>query len=315
MCQDATGTSSSSAPCGAEGPVRVLFVVGMARSGSTLLTMLLNEVEGVFGLGEAHVYWDLEGSGRRCGCGRDLDRCPVWGELRRAHEEQGVDVAEMRRAFHDFVRPRPGSLLRRLWARHGRAGKARAALYAETMAATYRWLSERSGAGLLVDSSKLPAAAEVTAAARGAEVGVVHLIRDPRAVAHSLGRRRLREGRRRPARGEHLRYLGAVLRATLDWTLRNAYVVLRLRGLSGRYARLRFEDLTRDPSGAIAPVLEMAGSSAAEGPIADHAFDAGENHILTGDESRFGRGRIAIEPQEAWREEMPAYAKIGRAHV
>jgi hypothetical protein len=287
---------------------KVLFVVGMARSGSTLLTALLNGVDGCAGLGEVHVYWELVGGGRRCGCGCDLDECPVWGELRQEQRRDGLDFDEMRDSFHAYVRPRPSSLLRGMRARRGGAGGARLARYAATMESTYRWLAARTGAELLVDSTKLPAAAELVAGAGGSQVYVVHLVRDPRAVAHSLGRRELRRGRP-PALGRLL-YAWAAWRAAFDWTLRNAYVEAKLRRLQGRYLRLRFEDLTADPQGSLALLLGFAGLPASrgtfEGPV---SVRLGENHILTGDESRFKRGLVKISPNQEWRSAMPGYLR------
>jgi hypothetical protein len=287
---------------------KILFVVGMARSGSTLLTALLNEVPGFAGLGETHVYWELAGSEARCGCGENLDACPVWGALHRAHGEQSVDFDEMRGAFRAFVRPRPSSQLRRLRARKGGAGAGRLERYLEATEAVYSWLAQRTGSAVLVDSTKLPAAADLTAAMATTDVYLVHLVRDPRAVAHSLA------GKRREAAGGDLgplRHLGVVARAALDWTLRNAYVEANLRRLSSRrYLRLRFEDLTREPRGTLARLLEFVGAEPAPDVFATaDTIELGENHIITGDRVRFKRGPVTVAPAEAWRTEMPLQAR------
>ena len=102
---------------------KILFVVGMARSGSTLLTALLNRADGLAGLGEAHVFWELAGGEERCGCGQSLATCPVWQGLYLAQRERGVDVAEMRGSFRDFVRPRPSPAAARAEGAARRAGE------------------------------------------------------------------------------------------------------------------------------------------------------------------------------------------------
>ncbi|MBA3432215.1 MAG: hypothetical protein H0U16_12145, partial [Actinobacteria bacterium] len=51
-------------------PLKVLFIMGWTRSGSTILDNLLGEVEGFFSTGELHYLWRrglLEG--RLCSCG------------------------------------------------------------------------------------------------------------------------------------------------------------------------------------------------------------------------------------------------------
>ncbi len=289
---------------------KILFVVGMARSGSTLLTALLNEADGFAGLGEAHVYWELAGSEGRCGCGQSFDACPVWGTLHRAHREQGVDFDEMRDSFRAFVRPRPSSQLRSLRARRGGLGSARLARYLDATEAAYSWLAERTESTVLVDSTKLPAAADLTAAMATTDVYLVHLVRDPRAVAHSLARKR-REASGRGARLGSLLYLGVVARAALDWTLRNTYVEAKLRRLSARrYLRLRFEDLTREPRGTMARLLEFVGAEPSPDVFASaDTIELGENHIITGDTVRFKRGSVTVAPAEQWRTEMPLHAQ------
>lgn len=282
---------------------KIVFVVGMARSGSTLLTALLNRADGIAGLGETHVYWELAGSEERCGCGESLATCSLWGTLYREQEERGVELGELRDSFRDFVRPRPSSLLRALRARRGGTGTDRLSRYIEATEETYAWLAERTESGTLVDSSKLPAAADLTAAMASTDVYLVHLVRDPRAVAHSLARQRRDRGR--------LRYLAAVARAALDWTLRNAYAEARLRRHFGtRYLRLRFEDLTRAPRETVAGLLEFTGAEPDPGVFSSaDTVELGENHILTGNSVRFQRGLVTVAPAETWRTEMPRHAQ------
>ncbi len=286
---------------------RILFVVGMARSGSTLLTALLNRVDGIAGLGETHVYWELAGGEERCGCERSLAECPLWGTLYREQRERDVDFAGLRDSFRDFVRPRPSSLLRGMRAQGGGTGTGRLGRYLEATESIYEWMAERTESSVLVDSTKLPAAADLTAAMPSTDVHLVHLVRDPRAAAQSLGRRHQGEG---GGRGS-LRYLAAVARAALDWTLRNAYAEAKLRRhFGGRYLRLRFEDLTEEPRETVAGLLEFVGAPPApEIFVSEDTVELGENHILTGNSVRFQRGPVTVAPAEKWRAEMPLLAQ------
>jgi len=58
--------------------LKVLYVIGWDRSGSTLLDNLLGGVDGFFSSVELHKIWQ-EGltEGRKCGCGRPVAACPV----------------------------------------------------------------------------------------------------------------------------------------------------------------------------------------------------------------------------------------------
>src|ERR1700704_6679072 len=66
----------------APGRVRVLYIAGTGRSGSTLLANILGQVDGIFNAGEVRYIWErgmLEN--RLCGCGRRFADCPVWTEI------------------------------------------------------------------------------------------------------------------------------------------------------------------------------------------------------------------------------------------
>ena len=63
-------------------PVRVLYVSGWVYSGSTLLSNILGEIEGVFAAGEVRHIWRrglLED--RPCGCGAAFSACPFWSAV------------------------------------------------------------------------------------------------------------------------------------------------------------------------------------------------------------------------------------------
>src|SRR5216683_3159286 len=62
--------------------VRVLYIAGTGRSGSTLLANTLGQVKGVFNAGEIRYLWQrgmLEN--RLCGCSRHFMDCPFWQEV------------------------------------------------------------------------------------------------------------------------------------------------------------------------------------------------------------------------------------------
>src|SRR5262245_21004542 len=63
----------------ADSPVRVLFIGGLGRSGSTLLERLLCEMPGVAAMGEVVHLWQRGlADGERCACGRAFGQCPFW---------------------------------------------------------------------------------------------------------------------------------------------------------------------------------------------------------------------------------------------
>src|SRR5689334_4402568 len=67
-----------------EGTVRVLYIGGFGRSGTTLLNRMLGELPDVCAIGETVNLWH-QGLLRneRCGCGCAFFDCPFWREVGR----------------------------------------------------------------------------------------------------------------------------------------------------------------------------------------------------------------------------------------
>src|SRR6266571_3275615 len=95
----------------------VLFIAGASRSGSTMLDLLLGELDGYVAAGELRNLWGhglLDGW--RCGCGEPVKSCPFW---RSVLERAGLDrvdpawVDETQQGLR--LRPRP---LARIWLLH-----------------------------------------------------------------------------------------------------------------------------------------------------------------------------------------------------
>ena len=61
---------------------KILFIAGIGRSGSTLLSRMLAQIEGFQAMGELHHLWQtrapLQASDELCGCGSSYAECRFW---------------------------------------------------------------------------------------------------------------------------------------------------------------------------------------------------------------------------------------------
>ena len=135
--------------------VRVVFIAGYARCGSTLLERMLGQIDGFESFGELrHVWFRSFHDNQLCGCGLPFHECPFWTKV--------VD-----RAFGGFDRvdaesiwrnkrwvDNPVSTPRILTGGWTRAYRRRMAAYVRPLRALYTAIQEVSGAEYLVDSSK-----------------------------------------------------------------------------------------------------------------------------------------------------------------
>src|SRR3989442_14068903 len=63
--------------------LRVLYIGGWGRSGSTLLDRMLGQVPGFFSLGEVREIWQSGlTENRPCGCGAPFPDCVLWTAVR-----------------------------------------------------------------------------------------------------------------------------------------------------------------------------------------------------------------------------------------
>ena len=289
-------------------PIKVLSVTGAGRSGTTVLASILDGVEGIASAGEVRRLWEHGvAGGRPCGCGRAPVDCPVWsGVITRTLDAQdgtspGEALQHIIAAQHDLSRLRHRLRLFRSaaggktdWAALERV---RAALGVACVA-----FAESTRARVVVDTSKRAEDAAVFAALPHVEHYVLHIVRDPRAVAHSW-RRAKAFSAAGSTRTMGTRRLPSTVRRWVENCL-GTETLLRYVP-HDRTLRVRYEDFSRDPRAVVGQILALL-SEPGEGPFEDdHTVRLGPNHIVAGNPSRFTTGSVTIRADEEWRARMP----------
>ena len=235
--------------------VEVLYIIGTGRSGSTLLANLLGSTEGMFSAGELRFIWDRGfAEDRRCGCSLRFAACPTWsGIVDRAFGDEPPDLARMQLEVDKVSRVRqlPQLLTGRL---DEDAVQAAAGYYLEQVERLYHAVAAESGA-MVVDSSKLPTYCHLLHQIPSLRLRVVHLVRDPRATAHSW--KRLRATGAVDGDEEEMDRFSVWKSAAL-WDIWNS-TARHLFARRSDYLQVRYEDLVTDPQGTIEQVRGFAG--------------------------------------------------------
>jgi hypothetical protein len=281
----------------------VLYIAGTGRSGSTVLANILGEVDGVFAAGEVRYLWQRGlKEGRLCGCGLTVRDCPVWSRVLAAagqlDDAERVDAIVSMLQRTGRIRNLPGVLAGSVVPRLDPAESHALAPARDALGDLYAAIADVTGCRVIVDSSKLPAYANVLAATPGIDLRVVHLIRDPRGAAYSWSSRKtLADGAART----HMEQIGPAKSAVL-WDVWNLAGGVLFKGDPDRYLRLRYEDFVSDPPGSIRAILGMVGIKDADLPfINSNEARTTPNHSVAGNPDRLRHGVITLRSDDRWR--------------
>lgn len=233
---------------------QVVYIAGYGRSGSTVLDIILGNHPDVFGAGELNMLLpDLAGDGA-CSCGQPYRDCDVWKPV----------LAEAERAFprlsdSTFV----GDIYRSeatsgLWARGGERCRVNR-LAGDFWRQLYQLVGNSTDSPIIVDSSKTARFSSRRirrlASEAGLDVKVLHLTRDPRAVAYSEQRRGNND---RLESGWGGAGFGGSIRPIIGWVMANLAVDvhrLRLRGLP--VLHVRYEDLASNSAETVTAIADF----------------------------------------------------------
>jgi sulfotransferase family protein len=285
-------------------PVRLLYVGGVPRSGSTLADMMIGQLPGHVGVGELYYLWsDGPRHNVRCACGEVFRECPFWTKVgdRAYGGWPGSLVAEMLTLQRMVDRtPRIPQLLA---APAGSPFDRARTRYTDRLTALYEAIAETSGASVVVDSSKRPSLAFALRRAAGIDLAIAHVVRDPRGVAYSW-RKTVPDGATH--RGEMPRWsTGTVSRRWI--TVNAAVAALRRCGVRG--VRVRYEDLVTNPARELARVAALHGTPASPADLdflADGGVRPALTHTIAGSRIRHSTGVLPLRLDEEWRERLPA---------
>jgi hypothetical protein len=279
-------------------PVKVLYVVGLGRSGSTILSNSLGQIGGFFSGGELNFIWKhnvLEN--RLCGCGRPFRECPVWSRV--MDEAFGgmdaVDPREMMRLQALGTRTRHIPLM--LTEKNRRSLAERLGKFLDNYGRLYEAIGNVTGSRVIVDSSKEPAHGFAMSMVPDVDFYVLHLVRDPRAAAYSW----LKKKPQPDSDTKEFMARFSPTKSSAMWDSWNASAEALWRRTPQRYLRLRYEDFVADPHRRLVDALKVLGEEDAEVPlVGERKVKLGVSHTVSGNPNRFDTGAVELRTDREW---------------
>ncbi len=288
--------------------LRVLYVLGIYHSGTTLLSNLAGQLDGFFSVGELRSIWRKASlPNARCGCGAHLSDCGVWSPILNSAlgtgEERVAFAREMwqcqREAISEFhTWMRVPSLLRRRGSELP-AGSS-LARYAAGLHRLYRAIATETGAEVIIDSSKEPTDAALLLLMSGISTSFVQIVRDPRGMVYSVLRFR---DESQPVVQQTL--FQAVY-AALSWAAGNmAGTAVRRSAGPARSTLLRYEDFIARPAEAIEGLAQLAGRPAQLAtPSEPGTVNMRTAHTVGGNNNRFRTGPVRLHEDTTWQSQL-----------
>lgn len=282
--------------------VKILYIGGVGRSGSSLVERLLDKHPKVISLGEIHQifsHWIHFDKRQLCGCGAQFQECAFWNEVvtRAFGSMSDFDTTEwrMRRASVLGDNRRKEILL----------GLGTPQYYDEldaflkSVGALYHAIAEVSGASVIVDSSKTALWACALQRMNEVDVYFLHFVRNPYATAYSWQRKKIM-----PEVWWEERMMPTFSASEIGKRWRATYITSRIAAQRfTAYKRVHYEDFIKAPQEQLRSILKFAelDDLAKEEGVIEGRVSIKPGHTVMGNPMRVQRDIVLREDIE-WRD-------------
>lgn len=282
--------------------IKVLYIMGCGRSGSTVLDTVLGNATKVESVGElCNLGRAISSENEYCACGLLARNCQFWKEV----STQWRQMAGTKYSFDQWV-----SLQRKVEQYRNipnlfnpnYLNSEEFISYSAGLSALFHSLAINTGKDVIVDSSKGPMRALAISKNKHLDLKVIHLVRDGRGVSWSL-----KKGNRKdPAAGVQREIRSKpIWRTALAWVRAN----LASEGVLTRIEakdkiRIRYEDFIDNPIRQLVRIEAFSGvemKAVIDKLNSSQEFYVG--HTIAGNRARMA-GRIKLEADYSWHQNL-----------
>ncbi|MCG8428715.1 MAG: sulfotransferase [Chromatiales bacterium] len=268
--------------------IKVIYIAGTGKSGSTLLGKLLGQVEGYLDVGELINVTIQHERNERCGCGELVGACQFWSQvLMKIGGSKKLDQVHWKRLKTRYLPllaiPGAGRFLRR---------------YFSQLYEVHKAIIDIGQGRVIVDSSKSAFYGAVLNLCPDIDVYTVHLVRDVRACEGSMYRLKSEGADKFAARSTGWN--------SLRWMIVNRMTEWAARRVGSQYLRIRYEDLVSDPQRTLSEITRLVENEPTPLKWIDgNSAMLDKTHSIAGSGVRFKLGRLELRVDERWKENLP----------
>ncbi|MEO6819285.1 MAG: hypothetical protein ABI266_06010 [Ginsengibacter sp.] len=162
--------------------MKIIYIAGDGRSGSTILDSVLGNIEGSISVGECARFWKrFQEKDTLCGCGDKIEACLLWSKVDEVLKSNFVnyDITDVIskvnyiRQFNNYKNI-PSIVSNTEWKE-----------FCEIIILFYRTIAKVAGKEIIIDSSKYPNWIYFLSELNFCEIKIIHLERNLQSVANS----------------------------------------------------------------------------------------------------------------------------------
>jgi hypothetical protein len=301
MNQDLEIDTKNSLMKSQEEPLRVVYIAGVGRSGSTVLDSVLGNHPLIQSVGElSRLASDAWIQNFYCSCGKKAKECPFWAAV---HDEwcssnnnvSAQEYVELQNKVEQF----------RYWPFYAREGQKKTQtfqMYAEQTLRVLKAIQKISGCPVIVDSSKAIERAYVLSLMPEIDLRVIQLVRDPRGVVWShkkAFKKDLQSGLPRDIQPH------PTWRAALYWSRLNLQADWLRRHLGPERALLvRYEDFMLQPLQELQKIGDFIGVDLTDVQrVVDQGGKLYFDHTIAGNRVRM-KGKLELKFDQDWKQNL-----------
>lgn len=283
--------------------IKVLYIAGFERSGSTIINRVLGQIDGFIAWGELRDIWQHGiDENRRCTCGSSFANCLAWQQVfneafNDAENIDRLEIMKLQKKARSLV------LLHYFGVLKDKKFKQNVDLYLAYLEKLYRAIKTTMNSKVIVDSTKASWYGYVLGLLPSIDLYVLHVVRNPKGICCSLQQRKLK--------GEPECQWYNPLYASLSWNLKNYGVEMLLNSSNERYLRISYESFIQNPQIAVKYVLNLLDEKVSNLPFIDSStIKMSTDHIITGSpSSRSDTGLVKLSLDEKWQQHLNKFDK------
>jgi hypothetical protein len=299
----------------AEKKIKILYIVGTGRNGSTLLDTVLGNSDKIHSTGEVFNTFSAWRANKICSCGKAVDKCLFWSQVKELFDKsfKQSDYSILSKIEKHFERA-PLSPLNLIF--HKIVSSQKYRLYTKFLKEFYTAIYRVSRKPVLADSSKNPLRGYALLNIFKEDIYFIHLVRDGRGQMWSWMKTgiippfgiSIRKNNKSEKKTKDQYYWWTPWLYAISWLIYSllSSAVIWKAG-STKSLQIKYEDFLKDPSHHVGRISNLIAEDLSD---VDKLIMRNEpfriDHIVAGNRLRLLKEVTLRPPDEGWRAKLPA---------